>query len=123
MYTLDWLPFSNNYLVKHAYLYIAFKLLMTEFVCSEHKKGVDYYKEKIIGYRTLYFKQILNRRWEPVYLYPFASYLHNMKLRLTGICICLFFALNIIFKNLQLKSVILIAIKVFSVLYRCVIVM
>ena len=28
---LDWLPSSNTCLVKHAYLYIAFNLLMAEF--------------------------------------------------------------------------------------------
>ena len=28
---VDWLPSSNTYLVKHAYFYIAFNLLMAEF--------------------------------------------------------------------------------------------
>ena len=52
---LDWLPSSNAYLVKHAYFYIAFNLLMAEFdVCSKHRKGGggDCYKIKRVGYRT-----------------------------------------------------------------------
>ena len=40
---VDWLPSSNTCLVKHAYLYIAFNLLM-----AEHKKGGKCYKKYVL---------------------------------------------------------------------------
>ena len=64
MAELDRLPSSNTYVVKHAYFYIAFNLLMAEF---EHKKGGTITIKRRIGYRTRCYKQILNIRWEPVY--------------------------------------------------------
>ena len=51
LYTLACLP-----VVKHmiSETFIAFNFLMAEFVCSEHMKGGNYYKKKMVTGHGIY---------------------------------------------------------------------